>query len=82
MENDDTGWFERFQAYRASLLDSINREYWKDYLDFDVLDEWRNSPEPSKEERQHCINIAVKLSECLQYQNMVEVVKKELMVIP
>ena len=75
-EQDNTkDWFEVISKYNKELMESLDREYWKNYLDYDVLDNWINSPRPSDEDKQSYLNVTIKLRDCLRFQSMVKTVK-------
>lgn len=77
INNENMDWFEKLTAYREFIFEALDRDYWSRYLDFELLDKWRTSGMPDDDEKQHCISIALKLGECLQFQNMVELVKEK-----
>lgn len=68
-------WFEVISKYNKELMESLDREYWKNYLDYDALDNWINSPRPSDEDKQSYLNVTIKLRDCLRFQSMVKSVK-------
>lgn len=56
--------------YRQKLIDKLNRDYWKGYIDFSKLDQWaqnENYGEPSVDE-----DFFQAIMFCLPVQNMVE----------
>lgn len=75
METDTSDWFEKMKPFKKWISESLDREFWKDYLDFDEIDKWVNSPRPADDEYGHHRNIAKRLRECYQYQNMISVIK-------
>ncbi len=68
-------WFEKVSRYNKELLESLDRNYWIRYLDYDELNKWANSPCPSDEGKLNYFNVSVMVRDCLRFQNMVKSVK-------
>lgn len=75
---EDTEWFEHYAPYKDYLYQSLDRDFWADYLDFDQIDNWYKAPKPSDQDKMQFANIALKLEQCMQYQNMIKTVKGKL----
>lgn len=76
MEEKEYDWFENIKPFKQFIQKALDREFWKDYLDFDFIDKWVDEPRPSDEAKQQNQNIRSKLVDCYQYQNMVQKIKK------
>lgn len=73
----DGDWFELSKPHRERIARSLNREYWKPYLDFEVIDQWATCDRPSTAEEKDCFLKTIhKLNNLLSYQQMIERVKK------
>ncbi len=46
----DPNWFKNYQLRKMEIIDNLDREFWKRYLDFNVIDRLRNHGEPTDEE--------------------------------
>ncbi len=68
-------WFTKVSKYNKELLESLDRNYWMRYLNYDELNKWANSPCPSDEEKQNYFNVSIMIRDCLRFQNMVKSVK-------
>ena len=64
-------WYEEFAKRKADAVSGLNREYWKQYLNFDVIDEWMKQGQPSEEERPHSENILSCLFQCAMLDNLI-----------
>jgi len=76
IKRDSTDWYERFLPYKEFLMKTLDRDYWAEFLDYDVLEQWNASGKPNDEEKHHYCSFAVKLEQCVQLQNMVQTAKK------
>ncbi len=65
-------WFERYCPFRDYVVRTLDREYWKDILDFDVVDRWAHSAKPDQTTLKDFVNTGVMLTSCLQLQLMVQ----------
>jgi asparagine synthase (glutamine-hydrolysing) len=52
----NSNWFEGFKQRKIEVTSKLDREYWKKYLDFDVIDQWVKEEEPSEEKRIESVN--------------------------
>lgn len=68
----DPNWFEEFAKRKADVVSRLDREYWKQYLDFSVIDNWLERGEPSEEERFREENILRPLLMFATLENMVK----------
>ena len=68
-------WFTKVSNYNKELLESLDRNFWEKYLDYDELNKWVNSPCPSNEEKQNYFNVSVMIRDCVRFQDMVKSVK-------
>ena len=74
----DTESIIRLQAFLSDYLQKeevntkLNRELWKQYLDFDFIDAWMKKGKPSEEERFKDNNILLVLFYCVMAQNLIE----------
>lgn len=50
-KKENPNWFEEFQERKLEIISKLDREYWKTYLDFNVIDKWMKEEKPSNEER-------------------------------
>ncbi|MCR4903054.1 MAG: asparagine synthase C-terminal domain-containing protein, partial [Butyrivibrio sp.] len=49
-DEDDENWFEDFDTERHKVIEMLDREMWKSYLDFAKIDEWLCEKDFDKEE--------------------------------
>ena len=72
----DDEWFKGQKEFAENLCSIIDRDYWGRFLDFNIIDKWRESDKPtSQEDILHYQNILALLSKCCQFQNTVKKVK-------
>jgi asparagine synthase (glutamine-hydrolysing) len=64
-------WFEEFQQRKIEVLSKLDREYWKRYLNFDVIEQWMKEEKPSKEKRFESENKMYCLFMCAMAENLV-----------
>lgn len=69
-ENPD--WYIDFAKRKEEVNTKLNRELWKQYLDFDFIDDWMKKGKPSEEERFKDNNILLVLFYCVMAQNLIE----------
>jgi asparagine synthase (glutamine-hydrolysing) len=50
-KKSNPNWFEEYKQLKEEVLSILDRDYWKKYLDFNVIDEWRMEEKPSEEKR-------------------------------
>lgn len=74
-QEEKRDWFGRLKPIKEMLARELDREFWKDYLDFEAIDKWINSEKPSDGEKTHYVNVSRRLWDCYRYQNMVKVIK-------
>lgn len=65
-------WFKEFKQRKIELISILNRDYWKKYLDFDVIDKWMKEEEPSDEKRFESENKMYCLFMCALAENLVK----------
>ena len=70
VENDD--WFTEFAQRKIDVNEKLDRNFWKTYLNFDVIDAWMKKGKPADEERRHDSNILMCLFYCSMAQNLIE----------
>ncbi|WP_026661463.1 asparagine synthase-related protein [Butyrivibrio proteoclasticus] len=46
----DPDWFEEFKRQKNQVVNTLDRKMWDKYLDFDVLEAWKDKGEPTGEE--------------------------------
>ena len=46
----DPNWFEEFKRQKNQVVNKLDRKMWDKYLDFDVLEAWKDKGEPTGEE--------------------------------
>ncbi len=68
----DPNWFEEYAKKKADTVSKLNREYWSQYLNFDIIDEWLKRGKPSDEERLHDESILICLFLCAMAENVAE----------
>ncbi|MBR6308850.1 MAG: hypothetical protein IKR39_09615 [Lachnospiraceae bacterium] len=49
-ERADDGWYEYYDRLRKEILDSLDKDLWSQYLDFDSIDDWVKQGKPQTEE--------------------------------
>ncbi|MCQ2538578.1 MAG: asparagine synthase-related protein [Lachnospiraceae bacterium] len=72
----DPEWVPKFRKHKDWLMGQLNRDYWEKYLDYDVIDNWDVPDEIAQEDKAIHIYRASKLKICLQFQNMIEIVRR------
>lgn len=68
----ETDWKEEHLKIRTEIVNKLDREFWKKYLDFDFIDKWMDNKELLKEEREDNERILWCLLFCAMGQNLVE----------
>lgn len=76
MEFDHSRWTKQMENFKSFVVKNIDREYWKDYLDLDFIDNWSFPPSPTNEEKAFHMNAGRRLRECLMLQNMIKLVRE------
>lgn len=66
------GWFEVFAKKRGRIVEKLDRSFWSEYLNFDVIDAWLRQTEPGKEGQERDSNLFLCLYNCVMAQNAVE----------
>lgn len=70
-------WFEEFKKKKRYIAERLDRNFWAEYLDFDVIDTWAEKGEPNSEERHHENSILMRLFYFTMAQNLIEKSKIE-----
>lgn len=50
-KKDNPSWFEEYKERKVEVISILDRNYWKKYLDFDIIDKWMKEEKPSDEKR-------------------------------
>lgn len=65
-------WFEEYKQRKVELISILDRDYWKKYLDFDVIDKWMKEEKPSDEKRFESENKMYCLFLCAMAENLIK----------
>lgn len=65
-------WFEEYKQMKVDVITILDRDYWKKYLDFDVIDKWMKEEKPSDEKRSESENKMYCLFLCAVAENLVK----------
>ena len=69
---ENPNWYEEFAKRKEEANTKLDRTIWKQYLDFDFIDDWMKKGKPSDDERRHDNNILMCLFYCAMAQNLVD----------
>ena len=72
MRQEEEDWFPEFDELRKSTVQRLDREYWKDMLDFEALEAWAMSGRPAESERAQQEFALICVFQCLMAQNAVD----------
>ncbi len=64
-------WFEEYARRKREIIDSLDRDYWKKYLDFVAIDKLYSSGEPTDEEYTKEMRWLKALLKCALEQNII-----------
>lgn len=68
-------WFTAWEPQKRKLLDSLDWDYWGQYIDLQAVEAWDKLGKPSDEDKQMYMDVARKLRECSRFQNVRTLVK-------
>ena len=69
---EDPDWFEKFRKEKADVVRRLDRGYWEQYLDYNLIMEWLQRGKPSEEDRLQEENIHINLFYCAMIENLIE----------
>ncbi|MBE5876498.1 MAG: hypothetical protein E7290_06380 [Lachnospiraceae bacterium] len=72
----DSDWNDIYVPMKTEIVKKLNREYWKQYLDFNVIDEWLNHQDSTSATQELDENIFICLYICAMAQNVLDKTKE------
>ncbi|HKL79723.1 MAG TPA: asparagine synthase C-terminal domain-containing protein, partial [Mobilitalea sp.] len=71
-KKSNPNWFEEYKQKKVEVISILDRDYWKKYLDFDVINKWMEEEKPSDEKRVESENKMYCLFLCAMAENLVK----------
>jgi len=68
----DPDWYDSYAKRKAEIINKLKREYWKKYLNFDIIDKLAKAGKPTDEEYEVEARQLTCLLNCALAQNLVE----------
>lgn len=65
-------WFVEYKKNKKEIYETLTRDIWEKYLDFDMIEEWLNEAEPFGEDRAKSENIFYCLSQFAMAENAIK----------
>lgn len=73
---ENPNWFDEFVKVKNAVNQKLDRNYWGQYLDFNVIDTWMRQGKPADEDRQQDSNKLSCLFYCAMASNLAEKAKQ------
>ena len=68
----EAGWYEKYTQHKDVIIGRLSKDYWAKYLDYDVIDEWRNMTEPAPENIMQDYSVNLGISAMAQFENVIK----------
>lgn len=70
-------WYEKFVTHRDYTINSLNKEFWEKYIDYDLINSWSKRGKPSTvDENDLNTTMMYALTICKKFQNVIEQVRR------